>query len=150
MFSTSSRSDALTSGSLLGWSIEPETSIRKTRFARRPVVLVDRPAQQTDSRQPVRGIPGAAGDLDIHRERVVAGRGRVVIREIVQQFLDPDRILGGELILIQEPPDVGVTRRVDVDRERRERLLGDADERVIHDRGEGLVVRHGFQGLLTR
>ena len=119
--STSRCRPHLTSGSLLGSSIEPETSTRKTRLLGGRPRLVDRFGGDADPGQPVLGVPRAAGDLDVDGERIVAGirRGRVVIGEVVEHLLDADGVPGRQHVLVEEAPDVGVAGRVDVDREGR-------------------------------
>ena len=43
--------------------------------------------------------------------------------------------MGGQLILVQEPPDVGVAGRVDVDRERRLGVIADIVKGVVDEEG---------------
>ena len=64
-----------------------------------------------------------------------------MIGEVIQHLFDTHGILGREHVLAEEAADVGIAGRVDVDRERRERLAGGAMERIVDD----LVVRFGVQ-----
>ena len=113
---------------------------QEDEVARRPLVVGDGTALQADAGEPVLGVPGAAGHLDVDRERVVAGRGRVVVGEVVDQLLDPDGVLRRPRVLVEEAPDVGVGGGVDVDREGRQRGGPHAEERVLDDPVEGLGV----------
>ena len=72
-----------------------------------------------DPRQAMVGVPGTARHLDVDRERILTRGRRVVVGKIVQQLLDPDRVLGRAHPLLEKAAHVGVARRVDVDRERR-------------------------------
>ena len=100
-----------------------------------------------DAGQPVLGLPGAGGDLDVHGEGIGAGGGRrgVIVGEVVEQLLDADGVRGREHALGEEAADVGVAGRVHVDRERRERLGRRCVEGVLGDRGVGLGVRRFFE-----
>ena len=79
------------------------------------------------------GFQGQPPTLGVDGERVLVlgGGSGVVVREVVEHLLDPDGVGRRERVLVQEPPDVGVAGRVDVDREGREGLERDGDERVI-------------------
>ena len=70
--STSRCKPHFTSGSLSGSSIEPETSTRKTRLLGGLLRLVDGPGGDADPGQPVLGVPGAAGDLGVNGEGILA------------------------------------------------------------------------------
>ena len=115
------------------------------QIARRHVRLRDLASLQPDEHEPVLRVPGRLGQLGRDRERHVALRLRVVEAEVVDHLLDANRAGGGSAAVVQEPPDVRVRRGVDVDRERRERLVGDAPEHVFHDRAVGFVVRYEYR-----
>ncbi len=83
--------------------------------------------------QLVLGVPGAGAPLEGHREGVAVGRLGIVVREVVDELLHPDRVGGGQGVLVEEAPDVAVARRVDVDREGRERVAGRLQEPVLVD-----------------
>ena len=85
-------------------------------------------------------VPRRFGDGRRDRERRAVARLRIVVGEVVDQLLDADRILRRQLALVQEAPDVGVRRGVDVDRERRQRLVGRAGPLVVVDPVVGLGV----------
>ena len=55
------------------------------------------------------------------RERLAVARLGVIVREVVDQFLDADRILRRRLTVVQEAADVGVRGGVDVGGEGRQR-----------------------------
>ena len=64
-----------------------------------------------------------------------------MVREIVEQFLDADRVRGRKLVQLQQvAPDVGIAGRIDVDRERRERLLDGPHEGILLNPVERLDV----------
>ena len=130
-----------TSGSLLGSLHRAGDVDQEDEVAGRPPRLVDRPGGDADPGQPVLGVPGAAGDLDVNGERMLARfrRRRVVIGEVVEHLLDADGVLGRQHVLGEEAADVGIAGRVDVDRERRERLAGRLVERIVGNRFVGLA-----------
>ena len=53
----------------------------------------DLAAFQSDPDEAVRRFPGTTGHININRERLVAVRLRIIIREVVDHLLDPDCIL---------------------------------------------------------
>ena len=64
-----------------------------------------------------------------------------MVREIVEQFLDADRVRGRKLVQLQQvAPDVGIAGRIDVDRERRERLFDGPHEGILLNPVERLGV----------
>ena len=132
--STSMPSAVLTSGSLFGVLIEPETSIRNTRLRGGSALPADS-APAGRSRQPVRVGSTGTRPLGGHRERLARRRRRVVVAEVVDQLLDPDGVRRRQLSLVQEAPDVGVRGRVHVDREGGQRILGGAMKAVLVDAG---------------
>jgi hypothetical protein len=85
----------------------------------------------------VAGPPRAGGRIDRHGERLVPLGLRVVVREIVDELLDPHGVPRRPPAGREEAADVGVGGRVDVDRERRERLFADGAEPVF---GEAVVA----------
>ena len=48
-------------------------------------------------------------------ERRTAARFRVVVGEVVDQFLDADGVRRRQLVVVEKPPHVGVRRGVDID-----------------------------------
>ena len=60
-----------------------------------------------------------------------------MIREVVEHLLDADGVFGREDVLVEKAPDVGIARRVDVDREGRLGVLADVLKGVVDDRGRG-------------
>src|SRR5262249_33819258 len=52
------------------------------------------------------------------------GRGRIVIREIIEHFLNANPVGWGKLALVEKTAHERVARRIDVDRKRRLLLLG--------------------------
>src|SRR3954463_6847854 len=82
-------------------------------------------------------LPRAWKDRDIGAERLrdIARRG-VVVGEIVDQLLGPDRGRLRQDIPVQRGADEGIGGGVDIDREGRDRLLADQLERILRDRSE--------------
>ena len=100
-------------------------------------------AGDPDPGQTVFGVPGAAGDFEVDGKRVATARRgrRILVREIVEQFLDADRVRGRKLVQLQQvSPDVGIARRIDVDREGRERLLDGPHEGILLNPVERLGI----------
>ena len=132
-----------TSGSLLASAIEPETSIRKTRLlGGRSFWSIGLPAMPIRASR-CSAFQGQPATSTWTGERVAAARrrGRIVVGEVVEQLLDPDGVLGRQLVLLQqEAADVGVAGRVDVDREGRERLLDGPHEGILLNPVERLAV----------
>src|SRR5437773_5568519 len=64
---------------------------------------------------------------------MLTGGLRIVVSEIVDQLFDANRVFWRKLILTQKASDVRVRRRIDVDRERRQRILRHALERIVFD-----------------
>src|SRR5262245_9092368 len=85
-------------------------------------------------------VPGRLGQLRRDGERHVALRLRVTEAEVVDHLLDADRIRRRQTSLVEEATDVGIRRSVDVDRKRRQRLVGDSTEGVFGNRGIRLGV----------
>ena len=79
------------------------------------------------------GIPRTGTDLGVDRERAVPLWLGVVVGEVVDELLDADGVLGRQAALIEEPPGVGVRRRVHVDREGRERVAPRVEEPLLVD-----------------
>ncbi len=86
---------SLSSGSLSGEFIEPETSSRKTRLLGGALVALDLLALQADANEPVPFLPWAAGHFNVGGEGDVAFRPGVVVIEVIDQFLDADGVRGG-------------------------------------------------------
>ena len=87
-------------------------------------------AAQADAEQPRIGVPRRRRHVgrDGERPRPVL-RGGIIVAEIVQHLLGPHRRLRRQLAGVQHPPDIGVGAGVDVDREGRDRRLGDGQHR---------------------
>src|SRR5690606_995986 len=88
------------------------------------------------------------GGFDRNGDGMLAGRGGDGIFEGVDQLFNPHRVVRRQLIVIQESSHVAVGCAVDVDSERGERLPFGGEERVLDDRGVGLIRsratrRHG-------
>ena len=73
--------------------------------------------------------------------------GGVVVGEVVEHLLDAHGVLGRQRVLLEKPPDVGVARRVDVDRERREGFPGNLGEFVLDDLAVRLAIQFGMTWL---
>src|SRR3954469_20200507 len=79
----------------------------------------------------MRRIPRAARGVEIDRERLVALRLFVIVGEIIDHLFDSDRVFRRKRTGVDEAPDVRVRSRVDIDRERRERIGRRRQERVF-------------------
>jgi hypothetical protein len=113
---------------LSGDCIEPDTSIRNTRF----VGSSDFEALDADLHEQRLRIPRRRRHFRGHAERhVAARRRRVSIVEVIDHLLDPHRILRRQLAAVEKAPHVGVRAGVDVDREGGDWLLGDQVHRVV-------------------
>ncbi len=116
---------------------------QEDEVAGRPAVLIDGPARDADAGQPVFGVPWAAGDLGVDRERIgiARKRGRVLIGKIVDQLLDANRITRGKLVHGEQvAADVGVAGGVDVDGEGRLGLVQSDLKGVLLDLVEALAI----------
>ena len=76
-------------------------------------------------------IPRGLGQLGGDREWRAVGWLRIVESEVVDQLLGAHRIDGRKPARIQQAADVGVRRRVCIDGEGRQRLLGHALKGVL-------------------
>src|SRR3972149_5276788 len=93
--STSIRSACCNSGRRLGGCMEPETSIRKTRLAGGRLFSANSmPLMPMRARRWV----GAQGQslTSTLTERVLAGRWRIVVVEVIDQLLDAYGVAGGQ------------------------------------------------------
>src|SRR6185369_14527453 len=76
-------------------------------------------------------------ERDIGTERLRRGLGRgIVVMEIVDHFLGPDRRRLGQDILVQRGAHPAVGSSVDIDREGRNRRFADDVERILGEGGE--------------
>ena len=138
--STSIRIALRTSGSLSGGSIEPDTSRRKTRFRRAGSSSDRLAAANADQRETMVRVPRAGREFGGHRERIVAVRLRIIEAEVVDQLLDAHGARGRQRPVGQEPADVRIGGGIDVDRERRQRIVRDATQAALVDVVVGLGV----------
>src|SRR5205085_5154099 len=98
---------------------------------RRQIFGRDFPSLEADVYELVLRVPGAARDLRRDGEGRVAGRLRVVVREVVDQLLDADGVARRQLSVVEEAARVAVGGRVNVNREGRERRARGFEERVL-------------------
>ena len=125
--------------------VEQEDQVAARHFLGIEIVALD-----ADVDQLVAGLPGAGRHDHAGREGPGAlGRQRIVVVEVVDQLLDAHGVLLRHHAAIQLAPHEGVGSRVDVDREGRDRVLGDPLDRVLCDRLE-LVAADVFVVLLRR
>ena len=94
---------------------------QEDEIARRDVRRVDAPRLKADERQAMRRVPRTVANRRRDRERLAVARVGVVEGEIVDQLLDPHRVLRRRLSEIQEAADVGVRGRIHVGRKGRQR-----------------------------
>ena len=85
-------------------------------------------------------LPRAGRDFERAGKRVRTRGPRVVVAEIVHQFLDPHRALGRALVRIKQAPHIRIAGRVHVDRESRERLILHRAERIVGIRIVGFGI----------
>ena len=108
---------------------------------------------ERDAHQLVRGLPGRSIHLGAHREGSrTAGRG-IIVREVVDQLFDADRIFRRQPAFLDEAPHVGVRCAIDIDGERRERIRSRRQEGILLDRGVGFrveIARVGAAAELLR
>ena len=126
--STSIRIAVLTSGSLSGGPSSRRRRAGTRGCAAACVSAAMRRRLQPDQREPMLRVPRAGGHLGRHRERRAFRRVRVREAEVVDQLLDAHRVGGWQRAVVEEAADVRVRRGVDVDRERRERIVARRDE----------------------
>ena len=142
------------SGSLFGSSIEPDVSIRKTRFAcGRSAIAMSKPLMPMWTSF-VSGIPRRRHHRHRRLERLLGRvRARIVVGEVVDQLLDAHRIVLRQHAVVERRAHERIGRRVDVDREGGDRLLRRHLQRIGLDRLElvaALVVIAGLRHRLGR
>ena len=96
---------------------------------------------QRNPRNPVPRIPRCRRHLDMHRKRLPIHRRRIVVREVIHQFLQPHRFRRRRSPAIQKPAHIGITRRVHINAERRQRGLPHHHPRILRQRLIGLGTR---------
>ncbi|HTJ20495.1 MAG TPA: hypothetical protein VL494_27225 [Steroidobacteraceae bacterium] len=133
----------MSSGSLSGDCIEPDTSIRNTRLAGgRDFESLDADLHEQRLR-----IPWRRRHFRGYAERHVAARRRhIAVVEVVDHLFHAHGVLRRQLAGVEEATHVGVRAGVDVDRERRDRLVGDEMDRVVVE----VLVTLGVLDLLIR
>ena len=130
-------SDCWTSGSLFGRVHRSRRVDQEDEVGARPRRPVHRIALDADADELAARRPGAREHGDIGAERLSrALRRRIVVVEIVDHFLGPDRGRLRQDVLVERGPDPGIGGGVDVDREGRDRRLADDLEGVFGDVGE--------------
>ena len=92
----------------------------------------------------MRRHPRAGGELGRSGKRLVARRWCIRVREVVHELLDPHGIDGRQPAIGEEPPHVGIRRRVHVDGKRGQGSDRDAAEAVL------VLVRVGVLSLGLR
>ena len=130
---------------LVGLRIDPDTSTRKVRVQRTPLLggqLIALQADMNDLTPPslALGAPGRGCDRRGDGERpALRGRPGVVVVEGVDHLLDPHSILGRRAPLVDEAPHVRIGGRVHVDGEGRDRLVAGP----LHGIGRGVGIAFG-------
>ena len=84
----------------------------------------DRRRAQPDAHELALRGPRTPADLDRQREGLARRRHRIAVVEVVDQLLDAHGVGRRQPAFAQEPADIGVRRRVDVDGEGGERRRG--------------------------
>src|SRR6266480_5210968 len=77
----------------------------------------------------------------MHCERFPIRRLRIIVSEVIDHLFDSHRILWRERPFIYESSNVGIRRRVYIDRERRERIRFRLEEWIL----ENVIVRGGVE-----
>jgi len=85
-------------------------------------------------------LPGGGGHLGRDGERIVAPGRRVVVREVVDELLDADRVQGRPHPVLDEAPHIRVRRPIHVDGEGRQRVVLHRHEVVLGDVSVRLAV----------
>ena len=116
---------------MFGSSIDPDVSMRKTRLARGcSAGSISKPLMPIWTSR-VSGFHGVGMTETLASKRHVgARRPRIVVGKVVDQLLDPHRVLLRQHAVVQRGAREGIGRRVDVDGEGRDRLLGRKMDRV--------------------
>jgi hypothetical protein len=104
---------------------------QEDEVAGRHLVLVDHPGLEADPEQVVLLGPRAGGQLEVERDGVAVLRRGVVVREVIDEVSDPDRVPGRLLAFLDAGPGIGVRRGVNSRRERRQSVVLDRLERVV-------------------
>ena len=94
---------------------------------------VDLAALEPDPHQTVFGVPGTLGRLHVDREGHLVVGLRVVVAEVVDQFLVPHGVGRRQPTGVEKAADVGVGGGVDVDGEGRFGVIGGGEEGVFDD-----------------
>ena len=81
----------------------------------------------------MRRIPGAGSRLRIQGQRLAGSGVGVVEGEIIEVFLDPDGSGRRQPAHLHHPSEIGVRRPVGIHGESGLGLLGDLDERILHN-----------------
>ena len=97
-------------------------------------------ALERDPQQQVAGVPRAGGEFGVDRKGLRAGGARIVVREVVDHFLDPHRVLRRQLAGGQHAADVGVAAGIDVDAEGGHRIGGGQAHRIVVEMLVALAV----------
>ena len=96
---------------------------------------------QRNPRNPVPRIPRRRRHLDMHHKRLPIHRRRIVVREIIHQFLQPHRFRRRRSPAIQKPAHIRITRRIHINAERRQRGLPHRHPRILRQCLIGLGSR---------
>src|SRR3954447_24678752 len=78
-------------------------------------------------------LPWARGSIEVDREGHAVVRLRIIVREIVDHLLYPNRILWRERPSLDETPDIRIRRGIDIDRKSGQRIVRRTEERVLFD-----------------
>lgn len=116
---------------LIGVAHRPGDVEEEDQVARAALGRVDLAGLQPDADQAVVSIPRTAGRFHVDGKGLVPLWLRVVIREVVDHFLDSHGAGRRNLVVLQQTPHVRVGGRVDVDRNGALGLDGGRLERVL-------------------
>ncbi len=105
------------------------------------------PGLQPHPQQMGIGIPGGTRQLGVDPKGFgPIVRCRVVVAEVVDQFLDPHGVGRRQASFLQDATDIGVRRGIDIDTEGRHRLRADRGYAVTDDFAIVFTVSHHGRG----
>src|SRR5438309_2223524 len=93
----------------------------------------------------MRRLPGTGGRIEVHRERSVVVRLRIIVGEVIDHLLNPYRVFRWKFAALDETPNVRVGRSIDVDGKGRERISQRGEEAILRE----VTISCGIEIRLT-
>ena len=110
----------------------PRNVDEEREVARREILLLHGLRLHAEPQQPVLRVPRTRGELAVDRNWLVALRLRIIILEIVDELLEPHRVLRRQtLLVVDRAPHQRIARGIDIQSERRKRLALRAHELIL-------------------